>query len=693
MSQSQNLLINIIPFSLPVISAEFPFYKDKTEGYCPIHKGDLTGVIENHFSEEELEQFQWLYTNFGTPKENAIILNVDLSENIYFANHYHRFLIRSYFNEIAEVIDSNFTNEIEVWFKAPQQSNPKYTIYNLFTLKAQFARITDGPELVVSFDGTTKVLNKSLQDLTNFPTDQLNWVKCEKSIYRYKYMPIELKQDMDKIFPVVSNKLKPQFNIVFDKPTFDNRYPKYKRILDAFYNDYLNNESFRSYIPISEDGYMHVSAEKILTISEGSNQLLFGKDQKGEDTKRDVLRLGPHRTAKSNNVRFFFIYQQCDKKPYVENLYNYFTKGYKTKNDSGIEVQLFPDIGTFIKQPFYIEKADSISFDKLENAVETVDTALRNFKTLPDTQYIAIYVSPVSKAETNTNDHNIYYRIKELLLNYDFTSQVVYKNNILNKNFNYFLPNIEIAILAKLGGVPWRLNRSLSSEIIVGIGAFYSMSRKARFLGSAFCFNNEGIFENFDCFLSDDTDTLAGSIRKAVLKFLVDHEHAERLIIHFYKDISKKELTPIISTLNKLGLPIPVIIVTINKTESKELLAFDISDSNLMPYSGTIINVSKNEYLLFNNTRYTPASKVTNKEYHFPIKIAFTSSKLEILEDLELIRELTDQVYQFSRMYWKSIGQQSLPVTICYPEMVAKIFPNFESDTLPPFGQKNLWFL
>ena len=199
--------------------------------------------------------------------------------------------------------------------------------------------------------------------------------------------------------------------------------------------------------------------------------------------------------------------------------------------------------------------------------------------------------------------------------------------------------------------------------------------------------------ENFDRFLSNDTDTLAGSIRKAVLKFLVDHERANRLVIHFYKDISKKEMEPIVNTLQKLGLQIPVIIVTINKTESKELIAFDTANDNLMPYSGTIINVSKNEYLLFNNTRYTESSRVSNKEYHFPLKISFASSKPEILDDSNLIRELTDQVYQFSRMYWKSIGQQSLPVTICYPEMVAEIFPNFESDTLPPFGQKNLWFL
>lgn len=68
-------------------------------------------------------------------------------------------------------------------------------------------------------------------------------------------------------------------------------------------------------------------------------------------------------------------------------------------------------------------------------------------------------------------------------------------------------------------------------------------------------------------------------------------------------------------------------------------------------------------------------------------------SKEELVQDVEVIRELIDQVYQFSRMYWKSISQQNLPVTTKHPEMVAEIFPHFEHTHLPEFGKENLWFL
>jgi len=56
-----------------------------------------------------------------------------------------------------------------------------------------------------------------------------------------------------------------------------------------------------------------------------------------------------------------------------------------------------------------------------------------------------------------------------------------------------------------------------------------------------------------------------------------------------------------------------------------------------------------------------------------PIKIKFKSSNYEKINDPDVVRELADQVYQFSRMYWKSVRQRTMPVTIEYSELVAKM--------------------
>jgi len=44
-------------------------------------------------------------------------------------------------------------------------------------------------------------------------------------------------------------------------------------------------------------------------------------------------------------------------------------------------------------------------------------------------------------------------------------------------------------------------------------------------------------------------------------------------------------------------------------------------------------------------------------------------------------------------MYWKSLSQQNLPITIKYPEIIAEMFPHFRNNEIPEYGKDNLWFL
>ena len=79
--------------------------------------------------------------------------------------------------------------------------------------------------------------------------------------------------------------------------------------------------------------------------------------------------------------------------------------------------------------------------------------------------------------------------------------------------------------------------------------------------------------------------------------------------------------------------------------------------------------------------------------FPLPIKIKFKSSNYEKINDINVVRELIDQVYQFSRMYWKSVRQRNMPVTIEYSELVAKMIAHFENKELDPFARNSLWFL
>jgi hypothetical protein len=204
---------------------------------------------------------------------------------------------------------------------------------------------------------------------------------------------------------------------------------------------------------------------------------------------------------------------------------------------------------------------------------------------------------------------------------------------------------------------------------------------------------NNGKFNRFEIFRNNQIDELAGSILRAVGEYAGQFKNIQRLVIHFYKNMSSEELEPIEKGLKELGLDIPVFIVNINKTESKDIIAFDNDWKQLMPMSGTYINIGRNRYLLFNNVRYNnyPLNEINGLP--FPVKLGITCTDKEQENDPVIIRELINQVYQFSRMYWKSLRQQNLPVTIKYPEMVAEMFPHFEGNEIPDFGKDKLWFL
>ena len=103
-------------------------------------------------------------------------------------------------------------------------------------------------------------------------------------------------------------------------------------------------------------------------------------------------------------------------------------------------------------------------------------------------------------------------------------------------------------------------------------------------------------------------------------------------------------------------------------------------------------NILTFEFPSENQTFYF--SKENNGRYQYLHKTLFPNEIDTLFSDLnKVIRKQINKVYQFSRIYWKSVRQQNLPVTIKYPEMIAKIAPHFDGDDIPEFGKDNLWFL
>ena len=158
--------------------------------------------------------------------------------------------------------------------------------------------------------------------------------------------------------------------------------------------------------------------------------------------------------------------------------------------------------------------------------------------------------------------------------------------------------------------------------------------------------------------------------------------------------MSEDEVELIEKALYDIDVDIPIFVVTINKTESEDIVLFDDGFAEKMPYSGRFVNLGNHSYLLCNNTRYEDDNNSNIEGFPFPVKLKIKCPNDDFQLNQKTVTGLIEQVYQFSRIYWKSVRQQNLPVTIKYPEMVAQIAPHFTNGIIPVnIGKDNLWFL
>ncbi len=685
----QNLFFNILTFDWPDKKPTFYFSDQKQTKYPRIHKSLFPNAISSILP--GLNGTEFIYTTFTGKTEGFSPITIDFqTDNPDLIKRFYNQQINFYFRKVnPQIVKTGFIKENQVWLPAPKLSTDQYNVFEKFTLKVQLCSVSSYPELVLSYDGRSKVLKKSIAELIQQISPELfNRVLHKGQLLKFEDMAESEEQDYENAYPVLNIGLKKALLYPNEAPPKENRYIPYLQYIKAFYKKFLDTDAFREIIPLHKDSFLLVNPSKINCTDADSNKLAFGiKDGvNGFDIvpNNGVKNFGPYKKTPYNKVHLFFIVHKDDTKIAFQ-LKGYFENGLKW----------FGGLLKYVKVLFHTEEGFSIVFKDKDNPLPEIEQKLSERIINPDIKYIAIYITPYTKYEADLQKREIYYKIKEALLKRDMTSQAIVANKLTEQkdNYVYSLPNIAVAILAKLDGVPWRLNTPIKNELIVGVGAFKHIDTDIQYIGSAFSFNNTGGFNRFEYFMKHEIDVLAGSISRAIREYATVNNPPDRLIIHFYKSMSEKELAPIEKVLEDLDLDIPIFIVSINKTESEDIVVFDKNWPDLMPVSGTYINIGSNKYLLCNNTRYPDGSFNKNDGYPFPIKLKIDCNDKSQLQEVRIIKELINQVYQFSRMYWKSVRQQNLPITIKYPEMVAQIAPHFDGDEIPQFGKDNLWFL
>jgi hypothetical protein len=725
----ESLFLNTIGFEFPTESKTFYFSLTDREDVSLTKLSHQ--LFPNHIRDvfPDLSNGDTLYTSFARNLEGFTPLEINFAtENFALVKRFYNREIKHYFTSRNILVEPTFIKDNQVWLRNTNEKAPaNCQIYDKFTVKVNFNHFSNTPELVLSYDRKARVYKKSVTaflaeeegstaGLFNrvvyveyFHTEKKKTTK--RSVTKYEFLRERADVDYNNVYPIIGKKLIAYFGFDDEEEQESsnpfqrkNRYTKYINKISGFYTKFLNNDDFCKVVNISEDGFDKAKPLQIGKTSPHSKQLVFGKVN-GKNVV-DVIpqrgvNNGPFDHPHHNNIQMFFIVPDGHKL-HTNDLSVHLLKGYKT---------LFKGLMHYTDVPVTMApKMFNISFTNTTNPLPEIEEAIENKLWVHGVKYLAIYLTPIGKHATDKEQRKIYYRVKEKLLNLDIRSQcietdkmmkVLDEDKVQNKygntknNFAYTLQNMAIAINAKLGGIPWRINTTYQKELVVGVGAFRNDDTNIQYIASAFSFDNTGSFNSFDYFHHDQTSELAGSIEEAIIRYANVNDKPSRLIIHFYKEMSEEEIKPIEDALHHLELDITIYVVTINKTESEDFVVFDTSWGDLMPYSGRYINLGNKTYLLCNNTRYENDTFKALDGFPFPVKLKIecpSDSTRQI--DTNTVQQLIDQVYQFSRIYWKSVKQQNLPVTIKYPEMVAQIAPHFNGGNIPAnIGNDNLWFL
>lgn len=670
----QSLLINCYPIRVTKEQVAIYFSESESENLIKVSRPRLTL--------KKADRGKLIYWS-TIAEENTKPKEINISDHWSLFRAYLNEQLYSYFKENGFVHKRSFLGGSELWLPEGVATDSEYRIYNVFNLrilspKDQCATDTSWT-LLVSYGGKRKTVKKEV------PQDLIKTFISSKEVLKVKKLKDGILPDDIEI--VLNHKIAQALDIPRQYYKEANKYKTKFLYISRFYEQHLKGRQIGDIIHVLEAGMAAVSESRVRRASVETNVLEF----KGNDTHFNAyIGLKEHGPLASPNVdsyKFFFIFHEGSRDQ-ANKLYQYLNRGFKG----------YPGLKSFVDVNLLLDTDKTIKFSNSDRPSDEIINSLRRTNFAESETYFAIYLSPINRDETDESKLVDYYLVKNELLSKNIASQVIFHENIENPNFNFFLPNISIAILAKLGGRPWRLSREVKDELIIGVGAY--RQDDSRYLGTTFSFRNDGTFLGFDATECPDIQELGIFFKQTISSFVSDISdvseisEVKRVIVHFFKKMNSDEERQLTDVFSDLGLQVPYFVLNITEGNAHEYLVIDDKYAGKMPRSGICVKLKTGEFLLCNNTRYKEYTGARIDEFPFPLKISVSKPDPRTITD-EIIHELIDQIYQFSRMYWRSVKQRAMPVTILYSEMIAKMAANLPDQTVPDtsIAKKTLWFL
>ncbi|HLW07384.1 MAG TPA: hypothetical protein VKY45_07455, partial [Marinilabiliaceae bacterium] len=347
-------------------------FEEEKEGFFPVTKS------VNPTYEKKLDKYGEEYSS----KVHNTAFSISILKRYYNAK------IHKYFTDKGLMVKPNFIHDTEIWLPSKKYDKTgQFNLFDRYSLKVQFKTVTKQLELLVTFEGISKVYKQSVEVLQESVSPKaFNWVIFDNGLYKFDELPNAGKRAYHQVFPVWNFKTRDALGETTEAPDKSNKYKKFKDAIDFFYREYLNTEEFKNLIPINSNGFIPVEEIKMGRVKSNSNQLLFGEGNTDIVPMNGMKNHGPFDFSDTSNIHFFFIFHKDDVE--VAKKMDRFFRG---------QERGFGGLSKFIHTPYHTEKGFSIMFEDRENPWSEIYNKVTEKHFEPDIQYIAIYISPFSK--------------------------------------------------------------------------------------------------------------------------------------------------------------------------------------------------------------------------------------------------------------------------------------------------------
>ena len=410
-----------------------------------------------------------------------------------------------------------------------------------------------------------------------------------------------------------------------------------------------------------------------------------------EDRLRGIARFGPYKRVETEpQIAFVFPTGYRDA---ANTLYLALRNG----------IGLFKGLPSVFKVPLEKDQAIPITGFTLANPHnhhdcaqryrDAIQTWMASHQTKPD---IFVTLHPKSMA---WEDDSEYSATKAILLREGLLSQnVTFELIQSSAQFEWAAANIALAIFAKLGGIPWAVDRpNAEGEIVIGMGRSETFDvatrERKRFMAFATCLQTNGIYRfstlgkicsDHDSYVEELENTLRLTLRRT-------HESSadiRMLALHFPKEFSFDERKRCQRIAEEEQARFPRV-EFVKVTDEERFFALDDESPDQVPRRGTCIRLNRSDHLLYtegSEERQTwanrPPSAVRIRHYRNDQEIDGAT------------REVIGQVFDLSMSNWRAFNARGYPVSILYSTLISRILRHADLTTEQSerLGER-MWFL